>query len=370
MNSLHRIWNVARKEMLELWRHAGVVAFILILPIIEIVVLGYATAGGIDDLPTAVYDADRSAASRRLVQAIHHTHSFEVLLHADTIAHGERMLDDDRASILFIIPRGFERTLNGGREGTGVTAIIDGSNTAIANPAAAYADEVMGQFMLHTHGQQAVLPVVAEPRVRYNQDLQRENFFIPGLLGTMLSLVVLAITAISIVKERERGTLEQLMVTPIQPLELILGKLVPVIFIAYGELFVMLLITTQVFHVPVAGSLSVYSGMMLVYLLAEMGIGILISTLVRNQSQALPSIFLLVTTSGTLAGFFLPVEVMPPMLQAMSRGVPLRYFIYITRSLFAKGAGFRELAPQLVPLALMSVVLFSASTLILRKRMV
>jgi ABC-2 type transport system permease protein len=370
MDSLHRIRQVAHKEILELSRHAGVVAFILILPIVEIFVLGYATAGGIDDLPVAVYDADRSTASRRLVQAIHHTRSFEVDLYPDTIAEGERVLDEGRVSVLFVIPRGFERTLNGSGDGVGVTAIIDGSNTAIAGPAAAYADEVIGRFMLQSLGEQAAQPVIAEPRVRYNQDLQRENFFIPGLLGTMLSLVVLAITAISIVKERERGTLEQLMVTPIRPLELILGKLVPVLLVAYGELFVMLLITTQVFHVPIAGSLVVYSGMMLVYMLAEMGIGILISTLARSQSQALPSIFLLVTMSGTLAGFFLPVEVMPPMIQAISRGVPLRYFIFITRSLFAKGAGFRELAPQLVPLALMSVVLFSASTLILRRRMV
>lgn len=185
-----------------------------------------------------------------------------------------------------------------------------------------------------------------------------------------MSLVVLAITAICVVRERERGTLEQLMVTPIRPLELILGKLIPVIVISYVELVVMLLITTQVFNVPIRGSLILYAGLMFAYLLAEMGVGTLISTLAGSQSQALPAIFLLVTMNATLAGFWLPVDMMPPMVQWSSMVVPLRYFVDITRGLFAKGMGFCELAPHLVPLLGMSVVFFASSAWVLRRRIV
>jgi ABC-2 type transport system permease protein len=366
IDTLHRIVQIARKEILELWRHAGVVSFILILPVLEMFVLGYATAGGINDLPAAVVDGDNSAASRRLIQAVHQARSFEVVALPETGAQAERLLEAGKVSAVFIIPQGFERADGGD---VTIAAIIDGSNTAVAGYAAAYAEGVVGHFTAQALDG-LVAPVNAEVRIYYNQELRRENFYIPALLGTMMSLVVLAITAICVVRERERGTLEQLMVTPIRPMELIVGKLVPVIVISYAELIVMLLITTQVFNVPVAGSLGLYAGLMFVYLLAEMGVGILISTLVGSQSQALPSIFLLVTLNGTMAGFFTPVDMMPPLVQYMSATVPLRYFVDITRQLFAKGAGFYELAPQLVPLVGISLVLFAASAWVLRRRMV
>jgi ABC-2 type transport system permease protein len=329
-------------------------------------VLGYATAGGVNDLPAAVVDGDHSAASRRLIQAIHQARSFEVVALPETSAQAERLLDEGKVSAMFVIPQGFERA---GGDVT-IAAIIDGSNTAVAGYAAAYAEGVVGHFTAQALDGLAAAPVEAEVRIWYNQELRRENFYIPALLGAMMSLVVLAITAICVVRERERGTLEQLMVSPVRPIELIAGKLIPVIVIAYAELIVMLLITTQVFSVPIKGSLALYAGLMAFYLLAEMGVGILISTLAGSQSQALPAIFLLVTMNSTLAGFFTPVDMMPPLVRVASAFVPLRYFIDITRELFAKGAGFHELAPQLAPLAGMSVVLFAASAWVLRRRMV
>jgi ABC-2 type transport system permease protein len=365
METLYRIVQIARKEILELWRRAGVVSFILILPVLEMFVLGYATAGGINDLPAAVVDGDNSAASRRLIQTIHQARSFDVVALPETSAQAERLLDGGKVSAAFIIPQGFERA---GGDVT-IAAIIDGSNTAVASYAAAYAEGVVDHFTAQAFDG-LTAPVDAQVRIWYNQELRRENFYIPALLGAMMSLVVLAITAICVVRERERGTLEQLMVAPIRPIELIVGKLIPVIVIAYAELIVMLLITTQVFNVPIRGSLALYAGLMAVYLLAEMGVGILISTLAGSQSQALPAIFLLVTMNGTLAGFFTPVDMMPPLVQMASAFVPLRYFIDMTRQLFAKGAGFCELAPQLAPLAGMSVALFAASAWVLRRRMV
>jgi ABC-2 type transport system permease protein len=365
MNTLRRTTQIAHKEFLELWRHAGVVSFILILPVIEMFVLGYATAGGINDLPAAVVDADKSATSRRLIQAIHQARSFAVVALPETSAQAERMLEVGQINVVFLIPQGLERADGD----AAVAAIIVGSNTSVASYTAAYAEGVVAHFSMQGGNGSVVVPVDAEVRIRYNQDLRRENFYVPALLGTMMSLVVLAITAICVVRERERGTLEQLMVTPVRPGELIAGKLVPVIVISYVELLVMLGIAMYVFNVPVEGSLPLYAGLMAVYLLAEMGVGILISTLVGSQSQALPTIFLLVTMNGTMAGFFTPVDMMPLPVQLASTFVPLRYFVDITRQLFAKGAGFYELAPQLVPLVGMSVVLFTASAWVLRRRM-
>jgi ABC-2 type transport system permease protein len=363
---VRRTAQIARKEILELWRHAGVVSFILILPVLEMFVLGYATAGGINDLPAAVVDADNSATSRRLVQAIHQARSFEVTALPETSAEAERMLEVGKISAVFLIPQGFERA---DTDAT-IVAIIDGSNTSVASYSAAYAEGVVTHFATQAFDGPTSMPINAEVRIRYNQELRRENFYIPALLGTMISLVVLAITAICVVRERERGTLEQLMVSPVRPIELIAGKLIPVIVIAYAELIVMLLIVMQVFNVPIKGSLALYAGLMAVYLLAEMGVGMLISTMAGSQSQALPTIFLLVTMNGTLAGFFTPVDMMPPLVRMASTFVPLRYFVEITRQLFAKGAGFRELAPHLMPLVGMSAVLFAASAWVLRRRMV
>jgi len=371
MNALHRILQIAWKETLELWRKASVVAFVLTIPVAEMIVLGYATTGDVNDLPAAVYDADRSAASRRLIQALHQSNGFEIAALADDMAQAERMLEEGKINALFIIPENFERSFEKRDEDSAVAAIIDGSNTAVANHANTYAEGIVGRFTAQVANPQVGAALLnVEPRIWFNQELRRENFYIPALLGTMLSLVALAITAVCIVRERERGTLEQLMVTPIRPLELIAGKLIPIVAIAYAELMVMLLITTKIFNVPIRGSLALYAGLMFVYLLAELGVGILISSLSNTQAQALPTIFLLVTVNSILAGFITPVETMPPIAQWISTLVPLRYFITITRMLFAKGTEFQELMPQLAPLVGISLTLFITSVLVLRKRMV
>ncbi|MBN1953883.1 MAG: ABC transporter permease [Anaerolineae bacterium] len=371
MDGLYRIVQIARKESLELWRKAGVVAFILAIPLVEMIVLGYATAGRIDDLPAAIHDADHSPASRRLIQSIDQSRGFAVTHLVEDVDQAERMLEANQVNAIFVIPSQFERSITGQESGAAVAVIIDGSNTAVAGHTAAYAEEIVAHFAAQSlGGDGGGLPVSIEPRIWYNQGLRRENFYIPALLGAMLSLVILAITAVSIVRERERGTLEQLMVAPIRPLELIAGKLAPIAAIAYAELGMMLLVAICIFDIPVAGSLPLYAGLMFVYLLAEMGVGILISTLSRTQAQALPTILLLVTTSAILAGFFTPVDLMPPVAQRISSLVPLRYFVAITRDLFAKGAGLGELAPQLIPLVGMSVLFFASSTWLLRRKLV
>lgn len=369
MDTAQRIVQIARKEFLELGRKAGVVAFILMVPVMEIIVLGYATAGAVEELPVAVHDADRSAASRRLIQTIDQSRAFAVTEVASDPARLERLLDEGQVSAFFVIPQGLERALAGNGETVALVATIDGSNTAVASRAAVYAEGIVRHFTARVLGGET-LPIAVEPRICYNQELRREIFYIPGLLGSMLSLVVLSITAVCIVRERERGTLEQLMVTPIRPLELIAGKLVPVVVIAYVELGAMLLLTIYLFDVPVRGSLGLYVLLMFVYLLAEMGLGILISTISNSQAQALPTIMLLVTTSAILAGFFNPVETMPAATQVLSALLPLRYFVAITRDLFAKGAGLCALLPHLYPLLAMSVVFFSGSTWLLRRRLV
>jgi ABC-2 type transport system permease protein len=364
---------------LELWRHAGIVAFVLAIPVIEVIILGYATSGDVQNLPAAVYDADRSATSRRLIDTIHEAPGFEVTHLAGDMALAERMLDQSQISAFFVIPPDFEQTLINGGDGAAVAAVIDGSNTAVANYTIIYAEEVVGHFTSQGLGgpnlqpqeqKSQGLPIQTEIRVWYNQTLRRENFYVPALLGTMLSLVILSITAISIVRERERGTLEQLMVSPTRPSELIVGKLVPIVFIAYLELAAMLIIVMRVFHIPIRGSLALYLVLMSIYMLAEMGIGILISTIARNQAQALPAIFLLVTVYGILAGFMTPVETMPQVAQWLSNLIPLTYFINITRELFTKGAGLESLISQLIPLIVMSLILFTASILLLRRRLV
>jgi ABC-2 type transport system permease protein len=371
MQTLHRISHIALKEFLELWRHAGIVALVLLIPVAEVIVLGYATSGSVINLPAGVYDADHTTTSRRLITAIDEGRGFDVTHLPHNLAQAETMLNRNQISAFFVIPAGFEQKLAHPEGQTVVVAAtIDGSNTAVANYTATYAQGVMSHFITHHLDRSQPMPVTAQTRLWYNQELRRENFYVTGLLGTMLALVVLAITAVSIVRERERGTLEQLMVSPTRPVELIAGKLAPIILIGYFELVAMLLISIWIFNISVKGSLALYMVLMMVYMLTEMGIGILISTLSRNQAQALPSIFLLVTVYGILGGFITPVETMPPAARWASNLIPLKYFINITRELFAKGADLPTLVPQLIPLIVMSGILFTVSILLLRRRLV
>lgn len=373
MNNLLRINRIVYKELLELWRKAGIVALVLSLPILEVLVLGYAVAGDIAQLPAAVVDADQTAASRRLISDIAQSEAFEVVQVDTDSAPARRLLDNGKVNAVFVIPQGFELALTA-HPPADIAATVDGSNMVLALPALVYARQVIAHFtqqqLAQTDYHPPAGPLSVQTRVWYNQNFRRADFYIPGLIGTMLALVVLALTAISIVREREGGTLEQLLVSPTRPFELIIGKLIPIVFIAYAELAIMLLMATRIFGIVIRGSLGLYLGLMFIYLLAEMGVGIFISTISRNQAQALPTIFLLVTTDGIMAGFITPVETMPPAMQQIAQFVPLKHFVTITRDLFSKGADLSTLYPHLIPLVAIALILFVVSAVLLQKQLV
>lgn len=351
-----RIYHVLYKELTEMRRNMGVLVVVLAIPLVEIVVLSYTTAGGAENLPVAVYDSARTNTSRALITSIDADISFNIDYFTESVEEGEKLLDAGEIFVFFIIPPDMDVVL----------VLVDGSRTVASGYAAIYAEEIIARFA----SKGADSATEARIRTWYNADLKREYFFVPAQIGTMMTLIILAVTAVAIVRERERGTLEQLMVTPVRPLELIIAKLIPAAFIAYAELLIMLAIAVFWFHVPIRGSLTLFLGLASIYFVAEMGRGTFISTVSRSQGQAIPTIFLLVTLDGVLAGFFTPVSSMPLPARLLSYLFPLKYFLVMTRNIFMKEATLFDLAPQLVPLLVISALLFGGSVYMLRRRLV
>jgi ABC-2 type transport system permease protein len=352
--------------LLELFRNMGVLAIVLSVPIVETFVLAYATSGGVRDLPTAIHDLDRSATSRQLIAAFDNSRCFAPHRTIKSLAEGERLLDEGAVTAVVAIPNRFEASLARPGDEATVLVLMDGSNASVAGLASVYAEEIVGDFAGEL-SERVGHRVEAQTQVWFNEDLRRENFYIPAQLGAMMTLIILALTSISIVRERERGTLEQLMVSPIRPFELITGKLIPSFFIAHLELAAMLLIAFFWFNVPFKGSLPLFLILVSIYIVVEMSVGILISTLAQSQGQALLTAFLTVNLAGTLAGYLIPIDSMPAPARLASTLVPLKYFVVIARGILIKGSGLALLVPQLAPMVLVGAVFFLISASQLRK---
>lgn len=370
---MNAFWAIVRNESIQLYRDRWYLFLLTMGGMASLVIMAFTLSADIKQVDTLVVDLDRSRNSRQFIQTVINDDFFAVNF-AATPDEAEQQLQTGQTKVVLIIPVDYSLKLQRGKPAQ-IQALIDGSIPSIAELARNHIN-----VLTQNHAQALIVaaapngnltpaPINFHLRIRYNTGLKTIVSVMPGLMSVVLSVAAVGAAA-AFGRERERGTLEQLMVSPTRPSELIAGKLAPIIFIAYAELAAMLFIITRLFHIPIRGSLALYVGLMPVYMLAEMGVGMLISTISRNQAQALPSIFLLVTVYGILAGFMTPVDTMPRAAQWASNLIPLKYFINITHELFAKGAGLETLVPQLIPLMVMSAILFTASILLLRRRLV
>jgi ABC-2 type transport system permease protein len=366
--SILRTYSLIHKEFLHVVRDPRTLFVMFAMPIIQLVLLGYAATTDVEHLRTAVVDCDRSTASRALTKAYQASNYFDIVRHLESERELQGLIDSGEVRAGLIIPAGYSACVDQGRR-VEVGFVIDGSDPSVANTVFS-ASQTVGQ----AHSKQIVkqtmhldtddLPgVTVRPRVWYNPEMRSANFMIPGIIGIILYFLTALFTSMSIVREREQGTIEQLIVTPIRPLELIIGKVVPYIFVAFFDVLEVLAIGVFWFGVPIRGSLGLLLGLSALFLLTSLGMGIFISSVSHTQQEAMLLTFLTLFPSIFLGGFFFPIEAMPGWLQALTYVIPLRYMLSVIRGIILKGVGLEILYQQVIALAVFGggIMLLAAS---------
>jgi ABC-2 type transport system permease protein len=369
-----RILSITRKEILHIRRDRRTLAVMFLIPVIQLLLMGYAATTDVKHLKTAVWDQDRSAGSRSLLEAFRASGYFDLTHYVGDEQEMARLVDNGDVRAGIIVPAGYERSLAKGQK-VRVAFVIDGSDPSVANTALAAAQGV-GQtesveILMRTFGNrfESAPGIEVHSRVWYNPSMESSNFMVPGLIGTILMMLTMMFTAMAIVREREQGTIEQLIVTPIRPLELIVGKVLPFVFIAFMNLLEILFIGVWWFGVPIHGSVVLLLELSAVFLLSSLGLGILISTVSKTQQESMMLTFFILLPSIFLSGYFFPIDAMPPFLQMVSKVVPLTYVLVIVRSIILKGVGFQALAGEVAALAVFGAVVMLLAATRFRKRL-
>jgi ABC-2 type transport system permease protein len=372
-----RLLSLIRKEFIQIVRDPRTLYITFAIPIIQMFLLGYTATTDVRNVPLAVIDQDRSPASRRLLDAYRAADYFLVAYDVDSEEELRVLIDGGQARAGLIIPPDYAERLEAGRT-TSVAFILDGSDPNVASTSLAAA-QLIGQsystgliverFTRQGLGGAVSLPVEVRARVWYNPDLVSAFFMIPALIGLILQVLTTMLTATAIVRERERGTIEQLIVTPIRSGELILGKIIPYVLIAFFDTLEILVIGTLWFKVPIRGSLGLLLALSALFLVSSLGIGLFISTIARTQQEAMMLAWFTMLPSMFLSGFIYPLAAMPSWLRAISYGVPLRYYLVIIRSVVLKGTGAGSLTGEIAGLAVLGTVMMGAAALRFRKRL-
>jgi ABC-2 type transport system permease protein len=369
---LARIFNIARKELLQIRRDRRILPMVIISPVLQLLIYGYAISTTITNINTAVYDMDRTQQSRELIQTIGASGYLNLRYYATSEQTVDNLMDTGQASVVVVIPVDFAKDLTRGTSAP-IQAIVDGSDPNVATTALGYISSIVQgysqQIVIQRVGHMPAAGVDARIRVWYNPTLESKNYMIPAIIGLILLQITMNMTALSIVKERERGTIEQLVVTPIKKWELVAGKVLPYAGIGYLDVFLVLLAGTLIFGVPIRGSVLLLLGLSGSFLLSALGIGLFMSTISKNQQQATVAISFIMLPSFLLSGFFFPIANMPPVVQWITYLIPLRYYMFIVRAIFLKGAGFRLLWDQFLYMTILGVVILTVSVLGFRKKL-
>ncbi|HTY99649.1 MAG TPA: ABC transporter permease [Rhodocyclaceae bacterium] len=373
---LGRIFHLLVKEFLQMKRDRSARFRLLVPPVIQMVLFGYAATFEVFNVSTALLDQDRSQESRALGDAFVHSSRFRVSVAADREQDVRDAVETSRAQVGIVIPAGFAELLRKGQTAP-VQVLVDGTNSNTALIALGYVGQIAGAFggdyardLAARTGKALGKPLVnvtLAERYWYNPNLNSRWFFVPGVIGTLALITIVNLTAFAIVREREVGTLEQILVTPIRPVEFIIGKTLPFFLIGLLEVSIVAGVGMLWFHVPFRGNPLVLLLGTCLFLLAALAIGLLISTLCTTQQQAFSSNFFVLNPMFILSGFSFPIASMPEALQWLTYLDPLRYYLVIIRATFLKGVGLAALWPQMIGLAAIAVGLLALAVLRFRK---
>ncbi|MFZ6027016.1 MAG: ABC transporter permease [Chloroflexota bacterium] len=372
-----RLASIIRKEFIQIARDPRTLVLVLVIPIMQLFLLGYAATNDVRNVPMAVYDQDRGPAARRLLDAYRAADYFSLTYEVDSESELRQLIDDGRARAGLIVPPGYSNELL--TSGSAAVAfVLDGSDPTVASTALSAA-QFIGQNhatqiltrRIEQRGQSVTLapPVEIRTQVWYNPDLINAYFMIPGVIGMILYALTSILTATAIVRERERGTIEQLIVTPIRSWELIVGKLLPYTILGFLNTIEVLALGHWWFGVPIAGSLGLIFVLSGLFLMSSLGIGLLASTAANTQQEAMLVVWMTLLPGIFLSGFFFPLQAMPVVLQWISYLMPLRYYLNIIRTLMLKGVGVQALLPDIVALAIFGFGIMALAALRFRKRL-
>jgi len=371
------ILSILWKEFVQLRRDPRLFPLIFISPILQLILLGYAANLDVNDIPSVICDQDRSSASRAFLDDFVHSGYFTVVARVGAMDEIDRFLDHGDAAIAFVVPRGFGDRLAARRRAS-VMIIADGSESQSAMIGVSYGTMIAAQTNqriifeafermkgLHLHP----VRISLELRVWYNPELKSRNFMVPGVLGLILMIMTTMLSSLGIVRERETGTMEQLIVTPIRPYQLIIGKLLPFVLIGLVDAAFVITVARGWFGVPFRGSVALLFALCLPFMFNTLGIGLFVSTVSRNQQQAMLTSLFFIMPQIVLSGFVFPIENMPKAFQAATAVVPTRYFFVIIRGIMLKGAGWTELWPQAAALVGLGAVILAISISRFRKKL-
>lgn len=372
-----RLISLIRKEFLQILRDPRTVGLVLVMPIIQLLLLGYSVTSDVRNVPMAVFDQDRNEASRRLLDAYRAADYFRIAYDVDSEAEMRDLIDSGLARVGLIIPPDYSDQIQGNGSAT-VAFVLDGSDPTIASTALSAA-----RFIAQEHATQVLnarlarvgqsvsleLPIEIRTQVWYNPDMVSAYFMVPGVIGMILYAITSILTATAIVRERERGTIEQLIVTPIRSWELIVGKLVPYTILAFTDIIEVLILGRLLFGLPIRGDMTLILLLSGLFLASGLGIGLLASTVANNQQEAMLTVFMTLLPSIFLSGFFFPLEAIPKLLNLVSYLIPLRYYLTIIRSLLIKGVGLGAIRNEVLALALFGVGIMTLAATRFRKRL-
>lgn len=359
---LRRLWALIQKEFIQVLRDKSTLIMLLVSPFLQLALMSNAIHMEVRHIPLAVADQSLSAASRAYLDALVASGSFDIVASVASSAEVTRMIDAGQVGVGLVIPSDFAGQM--GRRSAEALLLVDGSSSFIAQSASAAAGAISQQYAVSLLRRQVVSPITTHLQILYNPDLNDLWFLIPGLIANTLQTQTLGLTAMAVVRERERGTIEALLVTPIRPVELMLAKALPNLAIVSFNIVTVLVLSQVVFGVPFQGSLLLFFGLACIYAVCGLGLGLIISTVAQSQTQAMQLTILITFTAAFLAGFLFPPEALPMPLRVLGYGIPLTHFVPIARGIVLKGAGIAELwRPTLTLLALLGVILFSATRL-------
>lgn len=373
-----RLFAIVHKEFTHIFRDSRTLSIVLIMPITMLLLMGYAVAVDIEDIPTAVFDQAMDAQSRAFLEKFWQTGFFKPERTAHSRQEIQDLIDEGVVRVGIIIPPGFAANLEAGKP-VQVQALIDGSDTTIAQ-VAQFAAESIGQATaveivetrIGKNGANMpslVMPILMRPRLLYNPNLDKVNALVPALIGLILQIQSIFLTSFAIVREREQGTLEQLIVTPVKPWELMMGKLVPFVLLAFLNVGLTLAVGYFVFGVEFSGSLPLLLALSIVFLLGSLGTGVLISTVSQTQMQASQLAGFVLLPSLILSGFLIPRDNMPTLAYYAGYFIPLTYFNEILRGIVMKGVGMAFLWKHVVPLSIFGLTVFILSVWRFHKRL-
>jgi ABC-2 type transport system permease protein len=372
---LSRLHGIIAKEFIQLWRDRLALTLALFVPVVMLFIFGWAINTDVKHVPTAVLDHSGGVEARLLLEALENSQYFDIHLRVRSLRELTAAIDSGAAKVGVVIPPDYSRQL--ARRAAAVQVIVDASDPQVASSAmnaavalaAARSLSLLAETTEGTVLRRGVPPLDMRVRAWYNPDLLSAIFIVPGMIGALLMQTTITAMAVAIVREREKGTLEALIVSPIRRWELLFGKIIPNLMVAYGQVTMALLVARFGFDVPIRGSLVLLYALSLLFMWGTLGVGILVSAASRTVPQAMQLAFMTFMPSIYLSGLLFPIEGMPRAAQWMAQVIPLTYYLRVVRGIVLKGIGLEYLWPQLLPLILFGAVVFTLSVLKFRKQL-